>query len=94
MEAKIEELKIELNPELKPRGSFEFTTLDSNIISKEDIENAKILSTEKKIYYCSSKLNEAKYISNLEGVINLIIVSPAFSFIFSTNSLNVLSQPS
>ena len=67
MEAKIEELKIELNPELKPRGSFEFTTLDSNIISKEDIENAKILSTEKKIYYCSSKLNEAKYISNLEG---------------------------
>ena len=67
MEAKIEELKIELNPELKPRGSFEFTTLDSNIISKEDIENAEILSTEKKIYYCSSKLNEAKYISNLEG---------------------------
>ena len=67
MEAKIEELKIELNPELKPRGSFEFTTLDSNIISEEDIENAKILLTEKKIYYCSSKLNEAKYISNLEG---------------------------
>ena len=67
MEAKIEELKIELNPELKPRGSFEFTTLDSNIISEEDIENAEILSTEKKIYYCSSKLNEAKYISNLEG---------------------------
>ena len=67
MEAKIEELKIELNPELKPRGSFKFTTLDSIIISVEDKENARYLSTEKKIYFCSSKLNEPKYISNLEG---------------------------
>jgi len=67
MEAKIEELKIELNPELKPRGSFKFTTLDSIIISDEDKENARYLSTEKKIYFCSSKLNEPKYISNLEG---------------------------
>ena len=67
MEAKIEELKIELNPELKPRGSFKFTTLDSIIISDEDKENARLLSTEKKIYFCSSKLNEPKYISNLEG---------------------------
>lgn len=67
MEAKIEELKIELNPELKPRGSFKFTTLDSIIISDEDKENARYLSTRKKIYFCSSKLNEPKYISNLEG---------------------------
>ena len=67
MEAKIEELKIELNPELKPRGSFKFTTLDSIIISDEDKENARYLSTKKKIYFCSSKLNEPKYISNLEG---------------------------
>ena len=67
MEAKIEELKIELNPELKPRGSFKFTTLDSIIISDEDKENARYLSTVKKIYFCSSKLNEPKYISNLEG---------------------------
>jgi hypothetical protein len=67
MEAKIEELKIELNPELKPRGSFKFTTLDSIIISDEDKQNARYLSTEKKIYFCSSKLNEPKYISNLEG---------------------------
>ena len=67
MEAKIEELKIELNPELKPRGSFKFTTLDSIIISDEDKENARYLSTRKKIYLCSSKLNEPKYISNLEG---------------------------
>ena len=67
MEAKIEELKIELNPELKPRGSFKFTTLDSIIISAEDKENARYLSTRKKIYFCSSKLNEPKYISNLEG---------------------------
>ena len=67
MEAKIEELKIELNPELKPRGSFKFTTLDSIIISDEDKENARFLSTRKKIYFCSSKLNEPKYISNLEG---------------------------
>ena len=67
MEAKIEELKIELNPELKPRGSFKFTTLDSIIISVEDKENARYLSTKKKIYFCSSKLNEPKYISNLEG---------------------------
>ena len=67
MDHKIEELNIELYPELKQRGSFEFTTLDSILISDEEIENAQILSMEKKIYYCSSKLNEVKYISNLEG---------------------------
>ena len=67
MGSKIEEMQIELYPELKPRGSFQFTTLDSIVISEEDKENARILSTEKKIYYCSSKLDEAKYISNLEG---------------------------
>ena len=67
MESKIEELHIEIYPELKPRGSFEFTTLNSVIISEEDKENAELLSTKKTIYYCSSKLDEAKYISNLEG---------------------------
>ena len=67
MEHEIEEQKIELNPELKQRGLFEFTSLDSYLISEEDYENAKALSMEKKIYHCSSKLDEAKYISNLEG---------------------------
>ena len=67
MEHEIEEQKIELNPELKQRGSLEFTSLDSYLISDEDKENAKVLSMEKKIYHCSSKLNEAKYISGLRG---------------------------
>jgi hypothetical protein len=48
MDHKIEELNIELYPELKQRGSFEFTTLDSILISDEEIENAQILSMEKK----------------------------------------------
>ena len=67
MAHEIEEQKIELNPELKPRGSFEFTSLDSYLISDEDKEYAKVLSMEKKIYHCSSKLNEANYISGLGG---------------------------
>ena len=41
MANEIEEQKIELNPELKQRGSFEFTSLDSYLISEEDYENAK-----------------------------------------------------
>ena len=48
MEHEIEEQKIELNPELKQRGSLEFTSLDSYLISFEDQENAKVLSMEKK----------------------------------------------
>ena len=36
MEHEIEEQKIELNPELKQRGLFEFTSLDSYLISDED----------------------------------------------------------
>ena len=67
MGTQIEELNIELNPELKPRGSFQFTTLDSILISDEEMENAELLSIEKKIYHCSSKLNEERYISDLEG---------------------------
>jgi hypothetical protein len=67
MAHEIEEQKIELNPELKPRGSFEFTSLDSYLISDEDYENAKALSMEKKIYHCSSKLDEAIYVSGLRG---------------------------
>ena len=67
MEQKVEELNIELYPELKPRGKFEFATLNSMLISEEEMENAKILSIKKKIYHCSSKLNEAKFISNLNG---------------------------
>ena len=67
MEHEIEEQKIELNPELKQRGLFEFTSLDSYLISDEDYENAKALSMEKKIYHCSSKLDEAIYVSGLRG---------------------------
>ena len=67
MEHEIEEQKIELNPELKQRGLFEFTSLDSYLISDEDYENAKALSMEKKIYHCSSKLDEAIYVSGLQG---------------------------
>ena len=67
METQIEELNIELNPELKSRGSFKFTTLDSSLISKEEMENAEILSIEKKIFHCSSKLDEERYIAGLEG---------------------------
>lgn len=67
MEHEIEEQKIELNPELKQRGLFEFTSLDSYLISDEDYENAEALSMEKKIYHCSSKLDEAIYVSGLRG---------------------------
>ena len=67
MEHEIEEQKIELNPELKQRGLFEFTSLDSYLISDEDYESAKALSMEKKIYHCSSKLDEAIYVSGLRG---------------------------
>ena len=67
MEHEIEEQKIELNPELKQRGLFEFTSLDSYLISDEDYESAKALSMEKKIYHCSSKLDEAIYVSGLQG---------------------------
>ena len=67
MEQKIEELNIELYPELKQRCKFEFASLDSMLISTEEMENAELLSIKKKIYYCSSKLHEAKFISNLDG---------------------------
>ena len=67
IEHEIEEQKIELNPELKQRGLFEFTSLDSYLISDEDYESAKALSMEKKIYHCSSKLDEAIYVSGLRG---------------------------
>jgi hypothetical protein len=67
MAHEIEEQKIDLNPELKPRGSFKFTSLDSYLISDEDKEYAKVLSMEKKIYHCSSQLKEAKFISGLQG---------------------------
>ncbi len=67
MANEIEEQKIELNPELKPRGSFEFTCLDSYLILDEEKESAQVLSMKKKIYHCSSNLNEAKYISGLRG---------------------------
>ena len=67
MEQKVEELNIELYPELKQRGKFEFASLDSMLISTEEMENAELLSIKKKIYYCSSKLHEAKFISNLDG---------------------------
>ena len=67
IEHEIEEQKIELNPQLKQRGSFEFTSLNSCLISDEDYKNAKALSMEKKIYHCSSKLDEANYISGLRG---------------------------
>ena len=67
MEQKVEELNIELYPELKQRGKFEFASLDSMLISEEEMENAELLSIKKKIYYCSSELHEAKFISNLDG---------------------------
>ena len=66
MEQKVEELNIELYPELKQRGKFEFASLDSMLISTEEMENVELLSIKKKIYYCSSELHEAKFISNLE----------------------------
>ena len=67
METQIEEINIELNPELKPRGQLSFSKLDSILISDEDMENAELLSTEKKIYHCSAKLDIPKYISDLDG---------------------------
>lgn len=65
MESKIEEIKIEINKDLKPRAKFEFDSLQS--IFSTDI-NAAILSTEKKIYHCSSDLRAKKYVLGLQGL--------------------------
>ena len=67
METKPEQMKIELYPELKPRGHFSFSPLEDIVFSSEDEENASLLSIQNKVYHCSSKLNESKYISNLKG---------------------------
>jgi hypothetical protein len=65
MESKIEEIKIEINKDLKPRADFHFDSLQS--ILSTDV-NAAILSTEKKIYHCSSDLRAKKYVLGLQGL--------------------------
>ena len=65
MESKIEEIKIEINKDLKPRAKLDFDSLQS--ILSTDI-NAAILSEEKKIYHCSSDLRAKKYVLGLQGL--------------------------
>ena len=49
MESRIEEIRIEINKNLRPRSEFQFDSLQS-ILSND--ENAIILSVDKKIYHC------------------------------------------
>ena len=61
MESKIEEIKIVLNENLKPRSEFEFDSLESILLDR-------IRSAEKKIYHCSSDLTSNKYVADLKGL--------------------------
>ena len=65
MELKTEEIKIQINKNLKPRAEFNFDTLKSNLSLDK---HAAILHTEKKIYHCSSDITEKKYVMGLEGL--------------------------
>ena len=68
MESKIEEIKIEINDNLKPRSEFQFDSLQS-ILSND--KYARVLRVEKKIYHCSSDLTANKYVQGLEGLTTL-----------------------
>lgn len=64
-ESKIETLNIELNPELKERGSLKFTNLRP-IFESDEQKGAVMFKIKKVIYYCSSDLDENKFISGLD----------------------------
>ena len=68
MKLKTEEIKIQINKNLKPREKFYFDSLNTNLSIDK---NAAILHTKKKIYHCSSDLTIKKYVIGLEGLTTL-----------------------